>query len=313
MRETTELIRQYIKNAETGQALETLLTFVNRYFGGEEQDEVLLLHSKFSDYQVRLRQNLVEDDIERNQINLAVLKICRVLEAKTPVENIHPLTPAASNSTNHVNERLSQLDAQLRMVHKMLERLTDDEMDRFQRSRIWDQLEPQTKDHLLAAIALDRDDYLEDYASVILELCEGLEFELRSKIFLPYRSAFKKDGRTVDREYFYDHSVSQVKNHLYDFLYKDKDLTLSQMVRVLYENLESRNDVKDNLKFLHILEFLFSRFKIKNMDPLIKVLKFMSQARFDRKSKSFIVSVEEASQYKKMVVAILSGIQATRN
>ncbi|MBR9919964.1 MAG: hypothetical protein GYB31_03935 [Bacteroidetes bacterium] len=310
----TELIRNLIRNAATDQALDALSELVNNGFGPEQQDEVSLLFAKYSDFKIKLRKNLIQDgdaDVQKNQINLTILSICRELEPQLPEETE---TPAKIENTEQpLDLRLKKLENQLEMIHRMLERLTDDALDRFQHTRIWQQLDDLTRDHLLAATAMERDDYLEDYSIVVLQLCEALENELRQKIFRPYREAWISDGRQPEKELFYDHNVGQVKNHLYRFLMEDGDLSLSQMIWVLHDNLNEHETInRDTEHFLHFLKFLFHRFRIKNLTRVLKILETLSNNRYDRKARSFVFSKEEADNFKQMSIDLLSMIQTTR-
>jgi hypothetical protein len=304
----TANIRRFIINAETEQALESLLGYLQDCNDTDRCNEIILLYGDFNDFRKKARKGLGEYNTEKNRINLAILSICRELDELEEDHNGNGPEPEPSD----LHKRLDQIEGQMQLLYKMMERLTDDGMERFQHSQIWKYLEQKTRDHILAAVAMERDDYLEDYNVVVLEYCEALENELLEKIFLPYRVAFRKDHPEIQKEVFYRHGVSQVKNQLYRFLTgEEESITLNQMLRILFDHFTSKEESQDT-PYLSVLEFIYRKFKIKNLNNFVTILSEMSEVKYDKTAKVFFYNKEESDHVKKNVLNIFSYLQPKR-
>ena len=309
-----QLVRQFIINAETSEALNSLFNYVQPLPNKDRTNEVILLLSDFNELLKKNRKGLGEYNEEKNRINLAVLSILNELEEESEPDDDPAIPVSPDVLFAGINQKLDLLEGQLQMIHHQMERLLDDGMERFQHSAIWKDLEKKTRDHILAAIAMERDKYLDNYSMVILEMGNALEHELRTKLFQPYKTLMNEQHPDLNRNVFMDNTDGQLKNVLYKYVYnEDSNITLNQMVGILSENLEERDKERDREEpFLHFLRFLYSQYRIMNLSRLMESLTRINDWKIERIAKSFVHTKDESDELKKLVLDVFRSLQLSK-
>lgn len=302
-------LRKLIMNGQVDQALEALVEITRQRNSPRQNDPILLL-SNYNNMRRKAQLGLNDFSEDFNKITYAVLELI------DDIEKSDGLTTAANGGTANNGPTLEQITERLQSLEKMLELMLDrielmrnPAFENFRRSRMWNYIEPTTRNHLMTASAMENNETIDDYSVVLAQFAEALETELDSKVFQPYQKIWLEKFPTMKREEYMDQMAGNFKNILYEFQYNNQKLTLNQMVGILGECLDSEILSAAENKVVPMRQFFSKTFRIKNPPALYQALHQLKAAKLQRATRNFIFTREESEKLKVSIFDVLGNIQ----
>lgn len=299
-----EYLRKHITDGQIVQALEELVKIANRHNYAEKNDLNLLL----SQYNILKRESnlgLGEHSGEIARIALSTLEYIDKMEAA--FGELVKTEDTAQDAGARMLEQLKQLTGKVDLLLNIMGQWRNPLFENFRRSRLWNLLDGRSRNHLMAAVALENNEALDDFGPVATEYGKALENELLIKLFQPYRDMFLAQYPKMDRNQYMQQTYGNFKQVLFAFLYKNEKLTLNQMVGMLYEGLSTLKDQPD--KLFSPRAYFYQFFRLKNVPAFINALDHLQDVKLLRSARNFIYTRQEIDEFKDWIFDVLANMQ----
>jgi hypothetical protein len=299
-----EYIRRYIINGQVEQALEELVKIGQQHKYAKLNDLRLLL----TDYNTLKRESklgLGEHSESINRINLSTLTYIDEMEVLFAGQVA--LVETDKTAEARILEQLQQLSGKVELLLNFMGQMRNPLFENFRRSRMWNFLDAQSRNHLMAAVALENNETLDDFSPVVTEYGKALENELNVKIFSPFKELFLAQHPKMDRNQYMQQTYGDFKQILFAFLYKNEKLTLNQMVGMIYEGIHTHKETPDKLFSPRTYFYQFCR--LKNAAKYLHALDQLREAKLIKSARNFVYTRQETEEFKDWVFDVLMNMQ----
>lgn len=303
-----EYIRQFVIDGQLEQALKELVKIGQQNKYARLTDLRVLL----TDYNTLKRESklgLGEHSEQTNRIISATFDY--IDEMDVLFAGQVNLVETDKTAEALILEQLQQLTGKVELLLNFMGRMRNPLFENFRRSRLWNLLDGQSRNHLMTAVALENNETLDDFSPVVTEYGKALENELNVKIFLPFRELFLKDNPKFDRNQYMQSTYGDFKQILYAFLYKNEKLTLNQMVGMIYEGIHTHNDTPD--KLFSPRTYFYQAVRLKNAVKFIQALDQLREAKLIKSARNFVYTRQETEEFKDWVFDVLMNMQPNNN
>ncbi len=303
-----EYLQQYIINGQVELALEEMVKIGQQHKFAKINDVMTLL----ANYKTIKRESMLglgEHSERINVINLATLTY--IDEMKELFAGQVTLVETEKTAEERMLEQLQQLTGKVELLLNFMGQMRNPLFENFRRSRLWNFLDTQSRNHLMAAVALENNDTLDDFSPVVTEYGKALENELLVKIFSPFKDLFLVQHPKMDRNQYMQQTYGDFKQILFAFLYKNEKLTLNQMVGMIYEGIHTHKDTPDKL-FSPRMHF-YQAVRLKNAVKFIHALDQLREAKLIKSARNFVYTRQETEEFKDWVFDVLMNMQPNNN
>lgn len=303
-----EYIRQFVIDGQLEQALKELVKIGQQNKYARLTDLRVLL----TDYNTLKRESklgLGEHSEQTNRIISATFDY--IDEMDVLFAGQVNLVETDKTAEALILEQLQQLTGKVELLLNFMGQMRNPLFENFRRSRLWNLLDGQSRNHLMTAVALENNETLDDFSPVVTEYGKALENELNVKIFLPFRELFLKDNPKFDRNQYMQSTYGDFKQILYAFLYKNEKLTLNQMVGMIYEGIHTHNDTPD--KLFSPRTYFYQAVRLKNAVKFIQALDQLREAKLIKSARNFVYTRQETEEFKDWVFDVLMNMQPNNN
>ncbi len=298
-----EILRRFIINANTENALEGLLRLVKEA-DQKLYNRVIVLYSDYNSINERSHLGLGDFSQEKNRINLAILEILTALE--NAIAETIP-TETTADGTDQITVRLSELEDKVELILSIVEKLHESALSKFIRSNLFRLLRPQTKNHLIALASLETESY--DYNLLIQECYTILGLEFMEAIFRPLKAEILEETPKIDKKELLSRLEGNQKLEFYEFLTEKRtELSTRQMANLLTDNLNKKYNTKSK-QYNYVFYFMLRKFVIIDRWQLEKDLAAFVEEKLDKKLNNILFSKTDYERIRDLMLKILRNLQ----
>ncbi|NUQ26136.1 MAG: hypothetical protein HUU34_19470 [Saprospiraceae bacterium] len=303
-----EYIRQLVIHGQLEQGLEELIK-IGRENKFAKQNDLLLLLTNYNNLQRESKLGLDDHSAKINGIIRTTFTY--IDEMEIAFAGVLKPVETDKDTETRILDQLRQLSGKVELLLNFMGQMRNPLFENFRRSRLWNLLDGQSRNHLMTAVALENNETLDDFSPVVTEYGKALENELNVKIFLPFRELFLKDNPKFDRNQYMQSTYGDFKQILYAFLYKNEKLTLNQMVGMIYEGIHTHNDTPD--KLFSPRTYFYQAVRLKNAVKFIQALDQLREAKIIKSARNFVYTRQETEEFKDWVFDVLMNMQPNNN
>ena len=296
-----ETLRLFVMKAQTHKAIDELYQFCNQNNISEYIDQIVLLSSNLTEIKNSEVLGLGRYIEEKNRINLALLDIIKKLEEQiTNQEQI--LTGTAENT-----ERLDLIESKIDFLLRHIEKNDDLAYYGFSNSKLWDSLEPSSKENLINANIIEKNGVQDDYADAILLYLNAVATELEIKFLQKFKEEIRKEK--IDRAKVVSDMKGNNKGVFFDYLVREGKLSLNQISEIMLQNIfliEKTNLIGIGTIFFKIFH---SVFKVKNKKKITNFFEKYSYFKEGKRVRGFSQTLIDVVNTKDNVVSLFLNLQ----
>ncbi|MBK8704110.1 MAG: hypothetical protein IPN33_11170 [Saprospiraceae bacterium] len=215
-----EYLRQFVIDGQLEQALKEMVKIGQQNKFARINDLRALL-TNYNTLKRESKLGLGEHSEQTNRIISATFAYIDEMDALFAGQVT--LVETEKTAEERMLEQLQQLTGKVELLLNFMGQMRNPLFENFRRSRLWNLLDGQSRNHLMAAVALENNDTLDDFSPVVTEYGKALENELLVKIFSPFKDLFLVQHPKMDRNQYMQQTYGDFKQILFAFYIKMKN------------------------------------------------------------------------------------------